>query len=211
MEEDEQARAYAEADFEDPHSRFMELLLEHSGGLPDAGLALDLGCGPADITLRFARAFPGWRVHGLDGSPAMLRYGAEAVARAGLGEQVRLVEARLPEQAPPAEGYDFVFSNSLLHHLPDPSILWSALGRWARPGAGVFVMDLLRPTRREAAEALVELYAAGEPELLRHDFFHSLLAAYRLDEVDAQLRQVGLEALELRRVSDRHWIAYGHC
>jgi len=211
MEEDEQARAYAEADFDEPHSHFIELLVEHTRGLPESGLALDLGCGPADITLRFARRFVGWSVHGVDGSPAMLRYGAEAVRAAGLGGRVRLVQARLPEQVPPAERYDLVLSNSLLHHLPDPSILWDAVRRWASPGAAVFVMDLLRPASREAAGALVEEYTAGEPELLRHDFFHSLMAAYSPSEVRDQLRQAGLDPLELHSVSDRHWIAYGRC
>jgi 2-polyprenyl-3-methyl-5-hydroxy-6-metoxy-1,4-benzoquinol methylase len=119
------------------------------------------------------------------------------------------VEARLPEQPPPAEAYDLVLSNSLLHHLPDPAILWQAVARWARLGAGVFVMDLLRPASPEAARALMEQYAAGEPEVLRHDFHHSLLAAYRPDEVREQLRQAGLEALDLLAVSDRHWIVFG--
>jgi len=47
MEEEEQARAYAEADFEEPHSRFIGLLVEHSGALPEAVELARLSLGPA--------------------------------------------------------------------------------------------------------------------------------------------------------------------
>jgi len=205
MLDPEQARAYAAADFAEPHERFVALLRERLPDLPAAGTALDLGCGPGDPTLRFARAFPGWRVHGLDGSPAMLALAQEAAERAALADRVSFFEARLPDIEPPGPHYDLVFSNSLLHHLPDPALLWDEVRRWH---AGVFVMDLLRPASVEAARALVERHAAGEPDVLRGDFFHSLRAAYRPDEVRAQLARAGLGGIELAVVSDRHWIAW---
>lgn len=70
-------------------------------------------------------------------------------------------------------------------------------------------MDLMRPASREAAYALVAEYAAGEPAILRHDFLHSLLAAYRVDEVVAQLRDAGLASLTAKAVSDRHLLVHG--
>jgi ubiquinone/menaquinone biosynthesis C-methylase UbiE len=211
MLDPEQARAYAAADFAAPHERCVALLRERLAGLPAAGSALDLGCGPGDPTLRLARALPAWEVDGVDGSPAMLALAREAAARAGLAARVRFHEARLP--APPAalagRRFELLFSNSLLHHLADPAALWDALQRFAAPRAFVFVMDLLRPESREAAAALVARHAAGEPAVLRRDFLHSLCAAYRSDEVQAQLRRAGLEDLRCEVASDRHWIVWG--
>jgi ubiquinone/menaquinone biosynthesis C-methylase UbiE len=206
---DEQARAYARADFEEPHSRFVELLQGCFPDLPRKGTALDLGCGPADVTIRFARALPLWSVDGVDGSPAMLHYGKEAVENAGLQDRISLTLAHLPGGNLPRSRYDHVFSNSLLHHLADPEVLWNSVGRWAATGTPVFVMDLMRPESRDRARVLVEQYAAGEPEILRHDFFHSLLAAYEVGEVEAQLRAAGLPHLRVRACSDRHLIAWG--
>jgi SAM-dependent methyltransferase len=117
------------------------------------------------------------------------------------------VQGYLPDAAAPRPAYDLVFSNSLLHHLRQAADLWQCVRRWRRPGAPVFIMDLLRPTSRAEAERLVDLYAAGEPEILRRDFLHSLCAAYRVDEVLEQLRGADL-ALEVETVSDRHWIAW---
>jgi trans-aconitate methyltransferase len=208
MDEDEQARAYAEADFEEPHSHCIELLAASFPDLPPQGIAIDLGCGPGDITMRFAHRYPEWQIDGVDGAAAMLRYGQQALMRADLSDRVRLVHAYLPDDSLPRGQYDFVFSNSLLHHLGDPAVLWTTARAAAAPAASIFIMDLLRPSNEEEARHLTDAHTAGEPEILRKDFYHSLLAAYRLDEVEQQLTDAGL-TLEVRAVSDRHWIAHG--
>jgi SAM-dependent methyltransferase len=207
MLDPEQARVYAAADFAEPHERFVSLLRERLPGLPARGRALDLGCGPGDPTLRFARAFPGWRVEGVDGSPAMLALARAAAACAGLSARVVFSEARLPETVLQGAPYDLAFSNSLLHHLAGPDSLWEAVLRCVAPGGAVFVMDLARPPSLEAARALVDRHGEGEPELLRRDFLNSLCAAYREGEVREQLARSGLAHLETAIVSDRHWIA----
>jgi ubiquinone/menaquinone biosynthesis C-methylase UbiE len=206
MTDAEQVRAYAEADFEQPHQRFVELLRERLVSLPRAGTAVDIGCGPGDITCRFARAFPDWHVDGLDGSPPMLELARQTCAGLALGDRVRFVTCYLPDGDAPRGSYDVLYSNSLLHHLADPLALWHSVRRWSQPGSAVFVMDLLRPNTLDEAERLVEEYARGEPQVLRRDFYNSLLAAYRPDEVRDQLEQCGLEQLELEVVSDRHWL-----
>ncbi len=209
MDDPAQARAYAAADFSEPHSRFVALFAARCGPVAPGSKVLDLGCGPADISIRFARAHPGVEVHGVDGAPAMLQEGERLLARAGLAGRVRLVHGVLPGCRPPSPPYDVLISNSLLHHLPDPQVLWQAILCWGRPGGRVFVMDLLRPESRQEALRLVDRYAAGEPEILRRDFFHSLLAAWRPEEVRLQLRRAGLGHLAVERVSDRHLIVYG--
>ena len=73
----------------------------------------------------------------------------------------------------------------------------------------MFVMDLMRPQSEDEARQMVEIYSADEPEVLRKDFFFSLRAAYRPDEVSAQLEQVGLAHLNVEAVSDRHLIVHG--
>jgi trans-aconitate methyltransferase len=204
----EQACAYARADFEAPHRHCIELLEHRLPGLPTHGRALDLGCGPGDVTLRLARALPAWRVDALDGSPAMLALARAATTHAGI-QSVAFHELVLPHGEPPQPPYELLFSNSLLHHLADPAALWSALPRWGRPGSSVFVMDLLRPAGDAQVRALVEQYAASEPEVLRRDFANSLRAAYRPAEVRAQLADAGLAHLALEIVSDRHFIVFG--
>ena len=210
MEEDEQARAYAEADFEEAHSRFIALFREHFPDLSQ-GTALDLGCGPGDITFRFARAHPTMSVHGVDGSEAMLHYGRVALAQdPKLARRVELITGFLPGATLPRASYEAVISNSLLHHLHDPSILWNSVRRFAAPGAPIYVMDLLRPDSDADVERLVETYAGREPEVLKRDFHNSLKAAFTVSEVNDQLRQAELRQLHVKTVSDRHLLVTGH-
>jgi len=203
----DQVEAYAGADFEAPHQRFIGLLGEQLPGLPPRGAALDIGCGPGDITFRFARAYPGWTVHGLDGSPPMLER-ARAAAGA-LADRVEFHDCHLPNGDAPRQSYDLIFSNSLLHHLADPRVLWRSVQRWSHAQTRVFVMDLMRPGSVAEARHLTDQYSAGEPEVLCRDFYNSLLASYRADEVQAQLHEANLSRLAVTIVSDRHWLVAG--
>jgi SAM-dependent methyltransferase len=209
MDDAAQARAYAEADFSAAHDRFVALLVAHSGAERLRGRALDLGCGPGDVTLRVARALPELAIDGVDGADAMLAIARREAERAGLAQRVRFARAFLPDEAPPARDYALVYSSSLLHHLRDPAALWQSARRYGARGATLFVGDLLRPESPEAARALVAREAGGEPELLQRDFFASLCAAYTPAEVRAQLADAGLAALTVAVASDRHWIAFG--
>ena len=209
MEGREQARAYARADFEEPHSRFLSLMQDTFPVREVGPWVADLGCGAADISLRVARAFPDCRVHGVDASRAMLDYGHRAIRAAGLEDRVQIHSGYLPGVTFARPSYDTIISNSLLHHLPDPMILWREVRRLSRPGSGVFVMDLLRPGDRRRAQELVRAYCGDEPEILRRDFYHSLLAAYCPEEVSDQLREADLANLEVRIVSDRHFLVSG--
>lgn len=209
MDEAEQARAYALADFEEPNQRFVTLF-EHEFPQLRQGSVLDLGCGPGDIVLRLASRHAGLTVHGIDGSAAMLRFGSERLHEApGLSGRVQFIEGILPGATLPLSQYDAVISNSLLHHLHDPSVFWAAVREAGAPGAAVLVMDLFRPQSRAEAQAIVDQYAANEPEVLRVDFLASLCAAFEPDEIRAQLRACGLDTLQVRTVSDRHVLVSG--
>ncbi len=207
MDAPEQARAYADADFNNPNQLFVDLvlpLLDSNGG----GRLIDLGCGPADICIRLARRLPRWQIVGLDAGANMLSLAAEAVRRENLDGQIELMLARLPAEAPQGR-FDAITSNSLLHHLPDPATLWRSIVRLAAPGCVIQVMDLHRPASHDAAMAIVDQHAADAPDVLRQDFYNSLLAAYTGEEVEAQIEASALRGLTLVRPTDIHWLVHG--
>jgi len=207
----DQAEAYARADFAEPHGKFITLFREHFPAWPGDGHVLDLGCGPGDIARRFALAYPACRVDGIDGSSAMIEAGRDEIENdMALNGRVKLLQIHLPNQIPPRAAYDAIISNSLLHHLHDPFVLWNAVNQHAKSGAPVFIVDLRRPDSRAEAERLTSRYAGKEPDVLRHDFFHSLLASFTVEEVKEQLATAKLERLSVSSISDRHLMVHGH-
>jgi SAM-dependent methyltransferase len=206
MDAVDQAVAYAQADFSAPNQAFVDRLLAHWPAL--SGRVLDLGCGPADIPIRLCRARP-VHVTAVDASAAMIACAQEAVGGAALTEAIDLVCGRVPDALDPAARYDAVLSNSLLHHLPDPAVLWDAVARHARPGAPVLVADLTRPADAAELDDLVQTYSAHDPPVLQRDFRASLHAAFTVDEVRDQLERAGLQHLHAARISDRHLAVHG--
>lgn len=207
MEQEAQVIAYAKANFEKPHGLFIELLQQHFSRRDFFGTALDLGCGPCDISRRFAVAYPHARVHALDGSKPMLDYAKLTLPRELTG-RIAFIHAKLPAAQLPKSRYEVIFSNSLLHHLPEPQVLWDTIKQCALPGAFVAIMDLVRPANINEAQRLVKQYAADEPDILQADFYASLLAAFTLDEISHQLLQAGLQ-LSVQKIGDRHVFVWG--
>ncbi|MBH0178008.1 MAG: class I SAM-dependent methyltransferase [Nitrospira sp.] len=207
MDDPLQAEAYARADFADENQGFVDRFREY---FPDffEGRVLDLGCGPADIPIRFATLYPACQVVGIDASAPMIRLGEQAVKQAGLADRITLSCERV-DAVPGARIVDAAMSNSLLHHLPNPLQLWHKLRLLVKPGSPVLVMDLLRPDSPEEAQAIVDRYAAGEPDILRRDFYNSLLAAFTEDEVTTQLARMNLTRLLIDIPDDRHWVVGG--
>jgi ubiquinone/menaquinone biosynthesis C-methylase UbiE len=168
-----------------------------------------MGCGTADVTLRFARAFPKADILGIDGAEEMLDVGTRYIRSEGLSDRIELRKQTIPDRSLLKLRFDCIISNSLLHHLKRPETLWQVIDQCAKPFAPVLVMDLFRPDTVEDARELVKLYAADASPILQNDFYNSLLASYRMEEIKQQLSSSGLDYLKTKIVSDRHIIIWG--
>lgn len=208
MDGEDQSIAYAMADFSAPNAafvaRFQELFPQFK-----QGKMLDLGCGPADIVIRFCHALPRIDALALDASPAMLKLAHNAICTNNLQNRIDIREAYLPCPWKEAR-FDAIVSNSLLHHLPNPEVLWKTIAETGKPGAPILVVDLQRARSQKHARDIVETYASEEAEILQHDFYHSLCAAFTPAEIRQQLHDAGLGYLHVEEISDRHLAVWGH-
>jgi len=103
--------------------RFADLAAPDVDG---AGLVVDLGCGPAEITGELARRFPSVRFIGVDHSAAAIRQATENRARLGLAN-VELIVADVEAFELPA-GTDTILMFDSFHHLIDPARLVARAG-----------------------------------------------------------------------------------
>ncbi len=201
MDGEAEAGAYARADFSTSNQWFADHL--HGDYARVFERVLDLGCGPGDVTIRVAKALKHAHITAVDGSEPMLEFARKAIHAAGLAKQITVHLGRLPGLKLPERHFDAVLSKDMLHHLPDPQVLWSEVRRLAEPGAVVYVMDLVRPDSPVAAKEIVEKVAGGEHPILKEDFYNSLCAAFTVHEVRKQLESASLP-LHVEQTTDRH-------
>lgn len=219
MDDTQQADDYAAADFSSSDAVTVGRILALFGPAGLGARILDLGCGPGNLSFPLAARCPGAMLLGLDGAAAMLRHAAarrQSLAADGqerLAQRLVFERAVLPltaaEAAALGGSFSAVVSNSLLHHLHDPLVLWRSIRQLAAPGAAIYCCDLRRPPTAAALSQLVERHAATAPPLLRRDFGLSLRAAFRPEEVRAQLERIGLACLQVESRDDRYLEVHG--
>lgn len=211
MDDPDQAAAYAGPDLNNVFWLFVQFFHKYFPDFTPNDAILDLGCGPGAIPLRLARIFPDCELHCVDGAARMLEKGEEAALRESLENQVLFFHGILPDKVSlPRDHYSVIISNSFLHHLADPIILWDAIHKYCQPNAAILVMDLLRPDSEEDARLIVDKYVPNSQPSLRQDMLLSLCAAFTMDEIAAQLQQAGLaERLSLTKATPFQFAVYG--
>ncbi len=206
MDTPQEAADYDAMDHAEVNRRFVADLLE--AGLPE-GEILDLGTGTAQIPIELCRQSPSARVVAVDMAAHMLHVARRNVAEAELSERIRLEQVdgkRLPYPDGP---FPVVISNSIVHHIPEPSDVLAEAWRVTAPGGLLFFRDLLRPDDEATLAGLIETYAGNENAHQRQMFADSLRAALNLEEMRQLAGDLGQSPTTVQATSDRHWTFIG--
>lgn len=211
MDSDVEAQDYDAMDHRAVNEKFADDLLtawrQRAPELPEDRLAdvLDLGTGTAQIPVVLAKKWNGCRIMAADAAISMLEVARYNLEVAGLIERIQLTHVDAKTLPFPAQHFDIVMSNSIVHHIPEPkSVLAEAL-RVLRPGGMLFFRDLFRPESKSRLDELVQTYAGGENEHSQRMFAESLHAALSLDEIRSLVVDLGGRAEDVEATSDRHW------
>ena len=202
MDTCEEAEAYDAMDHTAVNIAFVERVVELGA---NQGHFLDLGTGPAQIPILLAQRCPKIRITGIDLSVNMLTLGEQHVAEAGLADRIALEYVDAKDLPYPDQSFDGVISNSIIHHLPDPLTAFREISRVVRPDGLILIRDLMRPDTPQAAQALVDCYAADDTPYQKKLFYDSFLAALTIPEIEVMLAQTGLTDAIVVQSSDRHW------
>ncbi len=151
------------------------------------GQALDLGCGPGQLSLLLARIAPGLQVTGVDLSAEMVALGRENARAAGMQSRVGFEQgdaARLPFLD---NSQDLVVSTFSLHHWGNPARVLDEIARVLRPGGRFLVFDLRRDLGLPGWLLLwfVTNYVVPRPLRFANEPLASRDAAYTPEEIRA--------------------------
>ena len=147
-----------------------------AAGIRGGHLVLDLGCGPANLTIRVKELYPAAKVTGCDVDDRILQVARSKVAKTGLDVSlVRAVAGHLPLSD---SSIDRVLTSLMLHHLDAESkrtTLADCL-RILKPSGGILVADF-----RKYNETLSEdLFRAGFDKVESFASFKSLFGTISL-------------------------------
>jgi ubiquinone/menaquinone biosynthesis C-methylase UbiE len=208
-----EAADYDAMDHREVNRRFVDDLLacrsESEASPPQAVRVVDIGTGTAQIPIELCRTTDVVHVTGVDLAAHMLQLGQRNIVAASLEARIRLehVDAK---GLPFRDGeFDWVISNSIVHHIPDPRDAFVEMVRITRPGGLLFVRDLLRPHDAAEVERLVQTYAGDANPHQQQLFRQSLHAALSLNELRDLLGGLNLPREWGRQTSDRHWTIAG--
>lgn len=166
---------------------------------------LDVGTGTAQIPIELCRRPGPFHVVGIDLAAEMLKLATRNISRAGLQSRIT-IELVDGKNLPYADGsFDWVMSNSIIHHIPNPAICFQEMHRVLKPGGLWFVRDLFRPADSGTIESIVQTYAGMDSARQQQLFRQSLHAALTVPEVYELVAKLGVSADQVAATSDRHW------
>lgn len=200
MDTAEEADGYDAMDHSLPNASFVERLLDLGAG----GRILDIGTGPGHIPLLVCDRLPEAKVVAIDLADHMLRHAERHRAGSPHAGRIELLKADAKGLDFPDGSFDTVYSNTILHHIPDPEPFLREARRVLRPGGALLIRDLFRPANNETVASLVDQHAAGETDYNRELFRASLCAALTVEELRELADRAGLQEAELVVDSDRH-------
>ena len=211
-----QVEAYSSADFGNGDEQFCNLLrtlIEESQFTLPRMRVIDLGCGPGNICIRLKKFLPFAEIYGIDGSEKMISIAKERAVSQGLTINLfcATLQSALEIQPKEIKGkFDIILSNSLLHHLHDPFVLWRLTSILAASKCIILHKDLRRPESITMARSLVRMHLSeNSPKVVSDDFLSSFMASFTKNEVLNQLNSTNLQKLDVKEEDDRYIVISG--
>ncbi len=201
MDDADEAASYDAMDHTQANMAFVTRLLEL--GIDHCDKALDLGTGPGDIPILLCGPTQNVSIFAIDLAQSMLDLASRKVELAALSNRITLANMDVKALDLPDASFDAVFSNTILHHIPEPTAMLAEAARVLKPGGLLLIRDLVRPLTKEQLDALVDQHAGNDP-LHRKLFADSLHAALTPDELRELADTNGLNDCEIVIDTDRH-------
>ncbi len=116
------------------------------------GTFLEVGPGPAFVSIEIARHIPRAQIVGLDISKAMIGIGNRNVAEAGLSERIVFRQGNAAAMPFSDSEFDFIVSSGSLHHWNNPVKVFDEIYRVLKLGQLTLVYDVRKDAPKEKVD-----------------------------------------------------------
>ena len=214
----DQVDSYAEADFSFEENKFIRFirntLKKNKINLNGSDLIVDLGCGPGNMSEKLSLEWPNVPVIGIDGSKEMI---LKAESRKNLHpkklnnliylykdiKDIKLTDITNKKKI------TLLISNSLIHHLTHIDEFFECIISLSSRETLNFHKDLVRPFNEKSALKLKAECSLQYNEILTNDYYASLQASYRANELKDFILKKNLNQFEVLEEGKKYLILCG--
>ena len=214
----DQVDSYSEGDFSRSEIKFVQFiknyLKKNNIQLTNDDLIVDLGCGPGNISEKLSIEWPSTSVIGIDGSKEMInkaniRKNLQEKSLNNLSYLCRNIKNIKLADISDKEQINLLVSNSLIHHITHINEFFECIISLSGKKTLNFHKDLIRPINEKFAMQLKAKCASKYNETLTTDYYASLKASYRADELRKLLLEKNLFRLDVLEEDNEYLILYG--
>ena len=220
MNKESQVKAYCAADFSLGENNLIEFisnyLKKNNINLSRNDLIVDLGCGPGNISEKLSERWPEVNVLGIDGSQEMIREAESRVFKSENIDKYRnlnyvcsdIREIHSHEIFSKKE-ITLLVSNSFIHHIIDLDHFFKFIINLSNNKTINFHKDLIRPKDEQTALKLKDKCSQKFSSILTNDYYASLKASYRKNEVHEKILELNLNSMNVIEETKEYLIVYG--
>ena len=220
MNKKSQVKAYCAADFslgENNLIKFISNYLKINNiNLSRNDLIVDLGCGPGNISEKLSERWPEVNVLGIDGSQEMIREAESRIFRSEIINKYRNLNYLCSDirkiyshEIFSRKEITLLVSNSFIHHIIDLDNFFKFIINLSNKETINFHKDLIRPKDQETALKLRDKCSQKFSTILTNDYYASLKASYRKNEVQEKILELNLNSMNVIEENEEYLIVYG--
>ena len=220
MNKKSQVKAYCSADFSLGEINFIKFISNYleinNINLSRNDLIVDLGCGPGNISKKLALRWPEVNVLGIDGSKEMIREAESKISKNKNVNKYRNLNYLCSDirrissfEIFPRKEITLLVSNSFIHHIDDIDNFFKFIIDLSTKETINFHKDLIRPKDKQTALNLKDKCSRKYNTILTNDYYASLKASYRRDELQKKILEFNLNSMNVIEETKEYLIVYG--
>ncbi len=169
-------------------------LAEKVVSLFEGGKLLEIGPGPAYVSIEIAKRLPKVEIIGLEISDTMIEIAKKNAKEHEVSEKITLKKGDASKMPLEDSEFDFVITSGSLHHWKKPTQVVDEIYRVLRPGCRALVSDLMKDAPKEKVDDFANKI---DSKLMRWGLKHSFKESYTARQIEQMIKSTHFREIEI--------------
>jgi len=169
-------------------------LAEKVVSLFEGGKLLEIGPGPAYVSIEIAKRLPMVEIIGLEISDTMIEIAKKNAKEHEVSEKITLKKGDASKMPLEDSEFDFVITSGSLHHWKKPTQVVDEIYRVLRPGCRALVSDLMKDAPKEKVHDFANKI---DSKLMRWGLKHSFKESYTARQIEQMIKSTHFREIEI--------------